>query len=249
MEAAALFCQVHWKWNNLYPKFSHRYSLFSFVFYYPPQNLCHWCRSFENFGKVFAKFPFSFSEMYLRSLASKDQNDVASSRDANTSRGSLAREFSRGNYFSFKRDGRISPQSASHVSRSAISPGILILSYYLISSVTRTNAVPPRSANWLRHIPSMFLPPSPSSICAPAWRRGTNVFDRGPEGECRFPVALLVRDLSRYGEWNTAEPPVDIRRSKTGRIAENPNREWGTKYQQRMKIITDFGWKRKEWSR
>jgi len=52
------------------------------------------------------------------------------------------REFSRGNYFSFKRDGHISPQSASHVSRSAISPGILILSYYLISSVTRTDAVP-----------------------------------------------------------------------------------------------------------
>lgn len=117
---------------------------------------------------------------------------MASSRDANTSWGFLAREFSRGNYFSFKRDGRISPQSASHVSRSAISPGILILSYYLISSVTRTNAVPPRSANWPRYIPSMFLPPSPSSICAPRGAAGRMCSIEEPRANAVSPSLLSL---------------------------------------------------------
>lgn len=75
---------------------------------------------------------------------------------------------------------RLATLGESRITRGNIA-GILILSYYLISPVTRTNARTAR-ANWHRYTPpSMFLPPFPD-INLHAVGVATNVLDRGVDG-------------------------------------------------------------------
>lgn len=146
------------------------------------------------------------------------------------------REFSRGNYFSFSaaavhqidsppRSGRVTYRARQYPA------GILILSYYLISSVTRTNAVPrrpfsARSANWPRYIPSMFLLPfivvnlypvglALQDECARSRSRGRIPFPSLSSSDPSW--GSRIRRM-KYGR----EPFVDVRQSRTGWI-EQPN--------------------------
>lgn len=130
--------------------------------------------------------------------------------------GILAREFSRGNYFSFSATvHQIDlPQSGRVTYRTRQYPvGILILSYYLISSVTRTNAVPGRpfpacfpATNWPWYIPSMFLLPFIVVNLYPVGLGAAGRMCSIEESRANaVSFALLVGSFLRIAEWNMAE--------------------------------------------
>lgn len=111
-------------------------------------------------------------------------------------------EFSRGNYFSFstadRTSDRLSPAAgrrASHVSRGNIAE-IFILSYYLISPVTRTNAakraptrhrlIGPRYRSrscFIFHLRHQSVADGPTWLCAPTTTTNGAPLIRGAERE------------------------------------------------------------------
>lgn len=151
----------------------------------------------------------------LFSGCTKSQNAMSARRGVIAWRECSRGKFSRGNYFSFSGGGRISDRLAtvgeSRIARGNIA-GILILSYYLISSVTRTNAAP-RAPAGLIGPGAHFVHVSSSSVVINLHRAKRAV----PRSRSRILSADFALQRAKY----TAEPPTDVGRSKIARIADS----------------------------